>query len=177
MAALLLVFSACSGSGGEAPIVNNDGGTSLVATFTSDRPTPDSQDVRMESGSGLGDQRTIDVQIVDTQNVYAAGFELTYDPSLASYIGYSAGTFLEQGGQTVSYTVSEPVPGRVLVSASRIGAIPGTGTTGTLPLIRLTFRAEDAGASMFQFELPFLVDENLTDLTGIEWFGGTFTAN
>lgn len=175
--ALALPLWACSGSGDEAPVTTGGPSSSLVASFAADRTNPDSLDVRMNPGGGAGDQLTVDVQIVDTQGVYGAGFELTYDTTVADYLGYSAGTLLEQGGRSVNYTVIESTPGRVLVSASRTGAVPGADANGAVPLVRLNFRAEQVGASDFRFDLPFLVDENLQDLTGIDWFGGTFTAN
>jgi len=174
---LALPLCACSGSGDEAPISTGGPSSSLVASFTAARPNPDTLDVRMTAGGGSGDQLTVDVEIVDTQGVYGAGFELIYDTSVADYLGHSAGTLLEQGGISVNYTVIEATPGRVLVSASRTGAVSGANATGPMPVIRLNFRAEQLGTSDFRFDLPFLVDGNLQDLTGIDWFGGVFSAN
>ena len=175
---LALPLWSCAGGGAVVPGASAGGGsTSLVADFTPDNASPTSLDVAMLAGGGSGDQVTVTVNVTDTGDVYAGGFELRYDSSIATYIGFSAGSLLEQNGQTVSYTVVESSPGRVVTSASRIGAAGGANASGSVPLVRLNFRMNQAGVSAVGFDVPFLVDPQLQDIGGLSWFGGNITAN
>ena len=175
---LALPLWSCAGGGAVVPGASNGGGsTSLVASFTPDNAAPTSLDVAMLAGGGIGDQVSVTVNVTDTGNVYAGGFELRYDTSVATYIGFNAGSLLEQNGETVSYTVVETSPGRVVTSASRIGAAAGATAAGSVPLVRLNFRMNQAGASVVGFDAPFLVDPQLQDIAGLSWYGGTLSAN
>ena len=165
----LVVSVACGGGSG--------GGPSLTATYTADAPIPSADTVSLAPESAGGNTATVVVNLTDTNGVWGALFDLVYPASVSRFVSWSAGSALEAGGNTVSYIVDEPVAGRLVISVSRQGSVPGANVAGTQPLVRLVFRATQAGSGTVRFENTALVDEQNPpqDLPGISWAGGAVT--
>jgi hypothetical protein len=123
----------------------------------------------------------IDINITDTAGVFGAAFTVTYDTSMATYAAYSAGTLLEQGGQSVFYDVNESQPGQVDVVATRLtqGA-PGADANGSIPVIRLRFDVDEVGGNTLAFQANTLWDASQPlpqPVAGVSWHGGAIVAN
>ena len=164
---------ACSsgGSGG------GPGQSGLTAGFIADQSSPGPDSVAAGQESNSIDTVTVEITVTNTDDVYAASFDLVYDASNATYLGWDPGTLLEQGGQTVNYNVSEPSAGRLVVSASRQGNVPGADAIDTRTVIELTFRVDAVGNSTITFQANTLLDsqQQPQQIPGISWFGGTLT--
>jgi hypothetical protein len=173
--AFVALATACGGGGGSA-----DGGTIggsqtlIAASFTPEQPNPGSGSVAMAEGTKNADLVTVQVAVVGVNGVYGAAFEVTYDSTKADYVGWSAGTLLEQGGNAPNYSVVLSQPGRVVVGASRTGSTGGVTASGQ-SMINLTFRVEVPGTFPLVIENPGLFDSQIPPQTipGITWFAGS----
>lgn len=176
---VLVAGAACGGSSGD-PVPGPGGGSSnLVAGFTPDQPSPGADTVALHEGASTDDIVTVRVAVTDVGGIFGAAFDLTYDPGRASFVNWTSGTLLEQGGHTPSYQVDGRTPGQVVVGASRQGSAPAVDAVGTVPLIELRFRVTQAGTSQIAFQSPDLLDDQLQPqpIPGIQWFGGTLVGN
>lgn len=183
--ALLVISLACD----EVPVVDlvGDAG-SVAASFTPDQPSPSDGTVSMAEQSRSGDQLTVAVNVTGVDSVYGADFSVFYEPDRVQFFGHAAGSILESGGVSAFYAVDES-PGELTVGAARLGG-SGVDVTTTLPLIRLTFRALQAGSSPLDFYCldgcadpgdPTLLDDDDAGpqpiLSVHTWAGGTILAN
>ncbi len=169
----LSIAAAGCGSGGSG------GGdkSPLTAGFSADQPNPGNETVAMAEGASAGDLVTIDVNVTGTNDVYGISFDVTFDDSDVVYDGWSKGSLLEQSGHAVSYQVVSQA-GKLVVSASRQGSVSGANAAGTVPIIRLAFRAVEAGGHTISFENPELLDSQVQPQPiSVDWFGGALTAS
>jgi hypothetical protein len=124
---------------------------------------------------------TLAVNVSDTTGIYGGSFDLVYNRSLARFSNWSTGSLLEQNGHTPLYQVDASQPGRLIVVATRTGDVGVVSATGDVPLIRLVFEMTAPGTSTVSFGgSPGLFDDQQPTpqpLPGINWFGGSFTAN
>jgi len=175
---LTVLCLACGGGGGTDEVVGSGGGSStLTLAFTPTQPSPGPNTVSAARQSSSGNTVTLAVNVTDTNNIYGAAFDLVFDPSVAQFVSWSAGSLLETGGQSVNYIVDQPSSSRLVVGISRTGNAPTVNASGTQPLVRLTFRAIQTGSGALAFQNAALVDNQPADLPGISWAGGTLTAN
>ncbi len=168
--AVLLACLLASGCGG-----SDYGGTSgLQASFTAEQPAPGPASVSLEPGRATGDMIEVRVQLTDIGDVYGAAFYVVLDPAIASYVSYAAGEILEGDGQDPLYLVDAGQPGRIIVSANRLGPVGGIDVTGSRTLLTLTLRVVGVGVSGATFDSPALYDSQLQPqpMPGIQWFGG-----
>lgn len=166
--------------GGSSPATEGSGSTNLVAAFTADEPNPGADTVALARASSSGSLLTLAVNVTDTTGVYGAGFDLLYDANKVTFVNWSAGSLLEQGGHSPFYQVDASQAGRLVVVATRLGDVPAVDATGSMPLIRLIFRATEAGTSNVSFAgTPELRDaqDPQQQLPVNGWFGGTLSAN
>ncbi len=171
---LASVAVACGGGGGGSTggVVGPSGGP-LSATFIPDQPSPGNQTVAMAAGSASGDAFTVLVNVTGVSDVYGAAFDVDFNPSYVDYVGYSAGSLLEQGGVVVNYTVASPQAGSVVVGASRTGNVPGVDVTTSQTLVRLTFRVKTQGSFPLTFGNAALLDSGVHPVAGLIWYGGS----
>ena len=169
--AILAVGVACSSGGGSGGGIVQSG---LGAAFTPDEPTPGSDTVSASQGPVTGDVVTIDVLVTNTNNVYAAAFDLLYDSSMATYVGWSQGTLLEQGSNATSYDVDDTQVGRLVIGAQRVGSVNGADASGSVAVIRLSFRVTSVGNSVISFQSANLLDDQQfpQPISPLDWFGG-----
>jgi hypothetical protein len=149
----------------------------LTASFVPATFTPGNNLVTMAQGAKSGDTVTVNVQVSETSGLFGAGFNVTYNASNVTYVGWSPGGLLETGGNTVNYLVADdPSRGIVKVTATRWGSEPAIDVIGTMTLINLTFRVLSTGS----FPLAFAGTKALDDaqipsqpLPNISWYGGS----
>ena len=146
--------------------------------FVPDEPAPGRNTVSMAEGAVLGDMITIHVNVTDTSDVFAASFDVVYDPALVGFVGWSPGTVLESGGVTPFYLVSAS-PESVAVGASRVGLGAGVDVAGTETLIALTFVTLGPGSSAASFRNAALIDSTSPPqpIPNVLWFGGVYSAD
>ena len=175
LSCLLLVVTACGG-GGSDPVI--DPGGTLTASFTPTQPNPGNLETAMAPGSSSGPLVTVAINVANTNDVYGASLEVTFDPSRASFEGHSPGTLLETGGYTVHYFVAESLPGTLIISATREGQVPGVDVTAVRTLINLTFRLMVEGSSSLDFDIAASELEGpQQSIPGVTFSGGTLQAN
>jgi hypothetical protein len=174
--AVLAVATSCGGGGG-----SSDGGTvggsqnNVVAAFTADEPSPPSSSVALAQGTATGNLVTVRVNVVGVNGVYGGAFDLTFDAAKVDYVSYSAGTLLEQGGNTPNYSVGVAQSGRLVVGASRTGstAVNASGQA----IVQVTFRVKQTGTSAVAIENMQLYGNQVPPqpIGGISWFAGSLS--
>jgi hypothetical protein len=177
----LLIVLSCGGSGGDGPVPEPpDPSINLIASFEPKEPNPVGLDVNADQEAASGNLVTVVIQVTDVDDVFAGGFDLLYDAAYAEFVGHGPGTLLESGGDNPVYLV-DPVPaGELTVGVSRSsGAAGGADANGTVPLIRLTFRAKQAGTTQFQLRNHHLANAESppAPIRYLTWHGGTLVAN
>jgi len=171
---LLLVSTACGSSSSD--VVGGGGGSNLVvASFVPDEPSPGADTVSFAQANASGNIVTLQVNVTDTNDVHTAAFDVVFDDSLVEYVGYTTGSFLEQGGNVPLYQVGQG-PGRIVVGVNRVGST-GTNAVGSQVLLSLNFRATDVGQSQLSVVNASLRDGNFNDIPGVAWFGGSVIGN
>lgn len=95
------------------------------------------------------------VEIKDTQGVFFAAFDLTYDPAVIEFIDAMEGTFLNKNGSNPTAfhaTLQNGTQGRIVIGMTRLGQIGDVSGSGTL--LTLSFRAVGAGTTTLAFSNP-----------------------
>lgn len=180
--ALVAACSACIACGGGSGA--SDGGTTgepstLVADFIAEENLPPSESVALSRQGSQRDLVTVRASVRSTDGVYGAAFDLTWDGTMADFMGWSKGEFLEQGGNKPTYQVSSPSPGLLVVGATRTGNVAAVDVSGTRALVNLTFRVKKSGTNSIEIHDPVLYDVAVPPqpLTGIRWFAGALIGN
>lgn len=175
---LIVVFvTACGGGGGGDATggVIGGGSTRVSAAFSADTPSGDSDTVATSEQNASGNLVTVNVNVVNTDNVYGASFDVVYDADMADFVEHAAGEILERGGNSPFYQVQEVSPGRLVVVATRTGSVAPVDVTGTDTLIQLTFRVTSAASGRLDFENANISDEQPQNVSIQEWAGGTLS--
>lgn len=169
------VATACGGGGGgpTGGILPGPSPGPIRASFTPDQPSPAAGTVSMAEASKTADRVTVAVTVTDTSGIYGAAFEVLYDAAKVSYVTWSPGTLLEEGGVVPNYTVGTPEPGRLVIGASRTGPVTGIDAVGTRVLVHLVFETRVKASSSLSFRHGALIDANDAVIPGIAWAGGT----
>jgi len=183
--ALLLLIAAaaligCGGGGGgdEDPV--GGGGTTVAADFVADQPSPPAATVTLQKGATSSNMVTVRVDATGVSNIYGAAFELAFDGTLAEYVGFTHGSFFEQGASVQpNYTVNSPAAGQLVVGVTRTGNAPGVSTTGSKTIVNLTFRVKVAGSGGVTVPDAVLYDAQIQPqpVSGISWEAGTLRGN
>lgn len=172
----VLATVACGGGGGGDAGVVNPSPDPVTASFQADDNSPGANSVGMLQGTHSADLVTVRVTVTNTTGVYGAAFDVTYDVAKVGYVSWSAGTLLEQGGHLPTYTVSDNGAGRVVVAASRNGSVGTVNASGTVDMIKLTFRMKVVGESRADFGAdPILYDGQNppAEKASINWYAGS----
>lgn len=169
----------CGGGGDDKGVVPGpgSGSSNLAGSFTADAPSPGPQTASLAEGEVSNNFVTIEVQVTDTDGIFGAAFDLTYERTFVEFLSWAPGDLLESDGQSALYQVND-VGGRVAVGASRIGA-SAVDVDGTKTLIHLTFRMIQEGTSQAGFgDMSLLNAEspNPQPIAGLQWVGGQFSA-
>ena len=133
----------------------------------------------MVPGAASGSLFTVNVLVVGAQGVLGASFDVVYDPSHVNFFNWSHGELLEADGHAPTYLLSATRPGVLVVGLSRFGEAGGVDSNGTAILIRLTFRAVEAGGSALRFANGDLLQAGPDPgpIPGLEWYGGSVAAH
>ena len=168
--AVLLAGLVANGCGSD----NGGLSSSLHASFTAEQPAPGPASVTLEPGRATGDLIEVRVRLTDIVDVYGAAFYVVLDPAIASFVRYTPGEILESDGEIPFYLVDSGQPGRIVVSANRLGPVGGVDVTGSRTLLTLTLRVVGVGVSGATFDAVALYDSQLQPqpMPGIQWFGG-----
>jgi len=172
---VLVVATSCGGGGSSDGGTVGGGQSNITASFLPDQPSPGSNSVALAQSTASGNLVTVRVNVFGVSGVYGGAFDVVYDAARLDYVGYSAGTLLEQGGNVPNYSVGVPQAGRVVVGASRTGST-GVNANGQA-MILITFRVKVTGTSPITLENTQLLDSQLPPqpIGGISWFAGTFS--
>jgi len=182
LGALLLAATAaaCGGAGdGDNPVSDSGGSTNVAASFVPDAASPGAGSVALAQGAVTGNVVTVRADVRGVNDVYGGGFELAFDSRVVEFVSWAPGTLLETGGHVPIYTVS-PFAGKVVVGATRTGAVGGVDVTSAKALVRLTFRVTAAGSSVASLANVALLDSGPpapAPIAGLAWFAGRFQAN
>lgn len=167
----LVIISACGGGGGGGSSTS----PSSTITFTADSSSPGSNTVYMtrNSSESSGNTLAVDIKVNNASDVYGAAFDVDFDSSKMTYSTYSNGSFLEQGGASVSYQVATQSgnSGKLVVGISKQGAVSGASGIGTL----LTLKFNVSGGTDIDFSNNQLANSSGSSISGITWSGGTVT--
>ena len=168
----IVTAPACGGGGGGSDAGGSP--TPLAASFVPDQPTPGGNTVALAEGLKSNDVVTVNVTMTSTNGVFGAAFEVVYDDVHTVFLGYTAGSVVEQGGNTPTYNVDGTSnPGRVVVGVSRTGS-GATNVSGTKTVIGLQFRVKQAGVYPMVIQNSAVYDNQNPPqpLGGISWFAG-----
>lgn len=168
---LLIAGGGCGSGGSGGPVKSG-----LAAGFTPDEPSPGSTTVAMAENVASGDTVTVDVTVTDTDGISGVSFDVDFNSAHASFVGWSEGTLLEQGGVDPIYQVSSPQPGKIVVVVTRMGD-PVVDANGTMPVIRLVFQVNTTGGSAVTFQANNLLGQPPfpPPIPGVDWYGGSLT--
>lgn len=170
----LVAAPACGGGGGES----DPGGspTPIAASFAPDQSSPGSNTVALAEGSKANDIVTVNVTLTGTSGVYGTAFEVVYDATHTSYVGFAPGTVFEQGGVATQYQITASpgaTPPRIVIGISRTGS-SGTNVSGTKVVVGLQFRVKQTGVFPMTIENAVVYDSQSTPqpIPGIAWYAG-----
>jgi hypothetical protein len=108
---------------------------------------------------------TVPVQVSGVTNVYAAQFDLQFDPAVLTAVLVSEGTFLRSGATTVFVPgIIDNAVGRIsFVADTRIGPVSGASGSGTLATI--TFVSKAATGTPLTLSNVILLNSALGDIS------------
>ena len=178
---LLLALVNCGGGGGGG----DSGGGGVVADFAANCLNGDpcaTNAVTSQKGTVAGN--VVEVQIWLNKlstTIGEASLDVSFDPTVAKYQGYTEGTALGSSSSGTVYLVNEVGPGEVLADIAPLG-----GKTPTSPavMITLTFKLlKTSAGSNFTFHNPdtlngsalYRPDTSIILLTTSGWTGGLFS--
>jgi hypothetical protein len=154
----------------------SDDAPDAVAFVPFPRP-PGAGQVFLSADAVSGATTVLSVRVRSVAGLAATDLRLEYDPTIAVFRGFSAGTLLEGGDGLAAYVVGETEPGRLRIAVTRTG--PGTVDAGEddPPVVRLTFTAGRRASG----QLVFAPESELLGPTGpipdVELYGGTLVGS
>jgi hypothetical protein len=178
IALFLTVTVSCGGGSGGGGVTGGGGGSTIYAgSFTPAEPNPGANSVSL-MGSASSNIVTLAVNVTGTNDVFGGSFDLVYDPTMAEFANWAAGSLLESGGHQVSYQVNAQQAGRVIVGVSRTTIGAGADAGISTALVQLRLRVIEAGSSSVRIENADLLDSQNPPgpIAGIAFSGGTLSA-
>jgi hypothetical protein len=128
--------------------------------------------VRLARGPGSGSSvLELEVRADALTGVYGLAFDLTYPNGLLRFDGFAEGSFLESDGAQATVQTAQTEAGRLVVGASRLGAVGTVSGTGIVLTIRFT--AVGAGTGSFGFSGNRVLDDDASEVGGVSWAAGT----
>lgn len=143
-----------------------------TVTISFSGPTPGSNSVYMARNSSLsnGSVLGIDIKVDSVSNLFGAAFDVDFDSTKMTYSGYSAGSFLETGGNSVTYIATQTV-NKLIVGVSK--QAPSGGQSGSGTLVTLKFNV--TGGTSASFSNNILKDSSGNDIPATWSSGGSVT--
>lgn len=96
----------------------------------------------------VDEEFAIDVTVDSIEQVFSAGLQLQFDPSVIAYVDYFEGGFLDRDGVEMTMQVTGGGPGVVRLGMSRMASEIGIAGAGSL--VTLVFRAVGEGTSAIE---------------------------
>jgi hypothetical protein len=149
--------------------------TNCIAYQASTAPAPGTV-VATEGAGSACETVQVELLLTDVTDVQTVDFDVSFDPSMASYEGVSlAGSVLVSDGANVNVLENE-APGEVSIDLSRFNT--GIDFDGTGMLVRLIFSkvaspSNDSGPLSFSATQVFGSEMPPEEKPGIQWHGGT----
>jgi len=174
--ALATVLPALSCGGGSS----STGGVvepAVCLEFSADAAPSSSTVVARRGDASTCDRLAFDLVITDVNDVFAADFKLSFDPTVLRFTGASDdGSVLASDGTQVALLYSENA-GLLDLSIARLGASAGgIDIGGTQLLVRVSFlRLADSGGSALSFSGERVWNSQAALVPGVSWSGGSVT--
>jgi hypothetical protein len=164
-----LLGSSCGGGKTMVP-------ASCLSLAAAALPAPSTAVARQGAASSC-EEVVVDVVLTGVDDVFAASFDVTFDPSVARYRGSStAGSRLASDGATVQ-VLQTIQTGWVRIGVSRLNVTTGVDFTAPAPLVSLIFlpvgTAPAAAPLTFSSTRVLGSETPPQEKPGISWFGGT----
>jgi hypothetical protein len=154
----------------------NDG-AAILASFVPEAVAPAPGTVTMAEAEQAGELVSVDVLVSGVDDLFGADFDVLFDPVLVEFVAWEPQALL--GTQPIA-TIAAAAPGHLVVGASRHGSEGAIDVGAAAALLRLTFRALDAGSSGVSFDhadlLPVPGSGGPGTIGGLSWHGGTVVA-
>ena len=142
---------------------------STSVTPALDNPTPQ-----------VGETVCVQVNVADVSNLYAASFNLTYNPAVLDYTGITEGTFLNSNGQVSTSLQAAALngnisSGQIVVGISRMGDVSGASGSGRLATLCFTVTGNYCSTSDIAFGEANLEGPAQDSLITATWNNGSLT--
>lgn len=170
LALIVGVTAACGGGGGGGGGPAPPTGPQPSMTFTGSSVSAPSVSLARGSAS-TATTLQLEVRADGLTDVYGVAFDLTFPSGVLSYEGVTEGSFLATGGAGTSLQVAQTASGRLVVGASRLGAVGSTSGSGVLMTLR--FSASGSGSGSFGFANNQVLDAQGSQVSGVSWGGGS----
>ena len=167
---------ACGGGGGSTLDIGGSP-SPLSASFVADQPTPGANTMAMLQASKSNDVVNVYVTLTDTAGVFGTAFDVAFDDTKATYLGFTKGAAFEASGGVPNYTVDgSSSPGRIVVGVARTNGTT-TNIVGSKAILTLQFRVTQAGTNQVVLQNGVVVNAQPTPqpIPGILWFAGALT--
>lgn len=164
---VVLCLPGCGGGGG------GDDSDPVVCTnlaFDSVLVTPSDGDVYFEESTSTCTDINIVVLVTNLNDIFTAGFDLTFPASLLQYDSFTLGPLLQKGNPLTDPFVNvTPVPGGLQVLMTRFAPDPPVSAVGSEALITLRFKRIGPGAAAIDFNTSVgsTASESIVDDGGV----------
>jgi hypothetical protein len=180
--AVLVVLVTCFGcsSGGDGG--GDEGNGEISVAFLPSTSSPGAGSVSLSEGSTSGDLVTVDVNVTDMSDVFAADFQLEWNDSRARFLGWDEGNLLSKDGEASSFSVVESSGGILRIECTRVGTSAEVDAVGTERLLSIDFRVRRRGETPLSFSPPGasspreITDAAGNPVSGNDWAGGRLFA-
>ncbi|ODS36704.1 hypothetical protein BEH94_10540 [Candidatus Altiarchaeales archaeon WOR_SM1_SCG] len=125
----------------------------------------------------VNDTFIININIAGT-DIYAAEFELKFNPGILEVIDLGEGDFIKHdGSDTFNITNINNTGGKINYAVTRLNDTDGVegGITGAGELIWIKFRAKENGTSSLNIESYNISNSNISEIENVTASGGTVT--
>src|SRR5262245_20752992 len=170
----LVAAPACGGGGGGSDSGVGGSPTPLSASFVPELTSPGSNTVAMLQASKTNDVVNVYVTLTGTSNVYGAAFEVVFNDTDATYLGFTKGVAFEAGGNAPNYTVDGTSnPGRIVFCVARTNGT-ATNITASKAILTLQFRVKQSGTSPVALQNGVIFDAQTQPqpIANILWYAG-----
>ncbi len=146
--------------------------TAQAQTTVDPVPLPDST-------PQVGDTICVQIDVTNVTDMYAASFDVSYNPLVLDYTGTTEGTFLNQDAAPTELRAAalnwDETTGQIVVGDTRIGSVGGVSGSGTIATLCFTVVGGYCSASDLGFlnaDLEGPVQDSIITAT---WNGSTIT--
>jgi len=159
-------FAAGSGAGGIGAIRGGRPGGAAGAGAAEELPPATLSLLPAEHVVVVDEEFAIDITVDSAAEVFSAGFQLQYDPSVVQYVDYFEGGFLDRDGAEITMQATGGGPGVVRIGMSRMGSENGIAGGGSLVTLEGSSSIEISSAALrAPLGSPLAVQMNTAQVT------------